>query len=142
MIVLKVTSHLASKPLAKPKVSVWKDIYIYFFFFLIRAAQTEMVGRINKCFEQKMTLPQNMLMLLIQLMSCAQLCCNPMDCSLCPWDFPGQNIGVGSQFLLQGMFLTQGSNPCSYISRQVLYHCAAKEAHHKIQKVINLLVKL
>ena len=29
---------------------------------------------------------------------------------LCPWDFPGKNTGVGYHFLLQGIFLTQGSN--------------------------------
>ena len=29
----------------------------------------------------------------------------------CTWDFPGKNTGVGSHFLLQGIFLTQGSNP-------------------------------
>ena len=29
---------------------------------------------------------------------------------LCPWDFPGKNIGVGCHFLLQGIFPTQGSN--------------------------------
>ena len=28
-----------------------------------------------------------------------------------PWDFPGWNTGVGCQFLLQGIFPTQGSNP-------------------------------
>jgi hypothetical protein len=27
-----------------------------------------------------------------------------------PWNFPGQNTGVGLHFLLQGIFLTQGSN--------------------------------
>ena len=31
---------------------------------------------------------------------------------LCPWHFPGKNIGVGCHFLLQGIFVTQGSNPC------------------------------
>ena len=30
---------------------------------------------------------------------------------LCPWDSPGKNTGVGSHSLLQGIFLTQGSNP-------------------------------
>ena len=30
---------------------------------------------------------------------------------LCPWDFPGKNAGVGCQFLLQGIFLTQGLKP-------------------------------
>ena len=28
-----------------------------------------------------------------------------------PWNSPGQNIGVGSHSLLQGIFPTQGSNP-------------------------------
>ena len=27
-----------------------------------------------------------------------------------PWDSPGKNAGVGCHFLLQGIFLTQGSN--------------------------------
>ena len=31
---------------------------------------------------------------------------------LCPWDFPGKNTEVGSHSLLQGIFPTQGSNPC------------------------------
>ena len=30
----------------------------------------------------------------------------------CPWDFLGKNIGVGCHFLLQGIFLTQGSTKC------------------------------
>ena len=28
----------------------------------------------------------------------------------CPWGFPGKNTGVGNHYLLQGIFLTQGSN--------------------------------
>ena len=39
----------------------------------------------------------------------------PVDCSLCrllcPWDSPGKNTGVCCPFLLQGIFLTQGSSP-------------------------------
>ena len=44
---------------------------------------------------------------------------------LCPWVSTGKNAGVGHHVLLQGTFLTQGSNPISYVSwtgRQVLYH--------------------
>ena len=46
--------------------------------------------------------------------SVAQSCpafCNPMDPTrlLCPWNFLGKNTGVGSRFLLQGIFLAQGS---------------------------------
>ena len=29
---------------------------------------------------------------------------------LCSWNFPSKNTGVGCHFLLQGIFLTQGSN--------------------------------
>ena len=31
---------------------------------------------------------------------------------LCPWDSPGKNTGVNCHSLLQGIFLTQGSNLC------------------------------
>ena len=30
-----------------------------------------------------------------------------------PWNFPGQNTGLGSPFLLQGIFPTQGQNQVS-----------------------------
>ena len=39
----------------------------------------------------------------------------------CPWDFPGKNTGVGCHFLLQGIFLTQGSNLGLLHCRQTLY---------------------
>ena len=38
-----------------------------------------------------------------------------------PWNFPGQNTGVGSLSLLQRIFLTQGSNPGPLHCRQILY---------------------
>ena len=31
---------------------------------------------------------------------------------LCLWNFPGKSTGVDYHFLLQGIFPTQGSNPC------------------------------
>ena len=55
----------------------------------------------------------------------AQLCptlCDPMDCSLCPWNSPGKTTGVGSHFLLQGIFLIQCSNSGLPLCRQILYH--------------------
>ena len=48
-----------------------------------------------------------------QLPSLVWLFCDPMDCSppgSSVHDFPGKNTGVGCHFLLQGIFLTQGSN--------------------------------
>ena len=40
---------------------------------------------------------------------------------LCPWDFPGKSTGVGCCFLLQGIFLIQGSNPGFLHCGQILY---------------------
>ena len=60
--------------------------------------------------------------------SCGPILCNSMDCSqlgsFCPWYFPGKNTGVGCHFLLQGIFLIQGSNPhllCLLHCRQNFY---------------------
>ena len=40
---------------------------------------------------------------------------------LCPWDFPGKNIGVGCHFFFQGIFPTRGLNSCLFclLHRQV-----------------------
>ena len=43
-----------------------------------------------------------------------------------PWNSPGQNTGVGSLFLLQGIFPTQGSNPGLLHCRWVLYQLSHK----------------
>ena len=44
--------------------------------------------------------------------------------------FPGQNTGVGGHALLQGIFLTQGSNLGLLHYKQSLYHWATREAPH------------
>ena len=44
---------------------------------------------------------------------------------LCPWDLPGQNSGVGSYSLLQGIFPTQGLNLGLLHGRQILYFLRA-----------------
>ena len=38
-----------------------------------------------------------------------------------PWNSPGQNTGIGSHSLLQGIFPTQGSNPGLPHCRRILY---------------------
>ena len=62
------------------------------------------------------------------LLSCLTLS-DPMGCSppgsSVHGDSPGKNTGVGCHVLLQGIFLTQGSNRVPYIScigRWILYH--------------------
>ena len=45
-----------------------------------------------------------------------------------PWNSPGQNTGVGSLSLLQGIFPTQGSNPGLPHCRRILYQLSYREA--------------
>ena len=51
-----------------------------------------------------------------------------------PWNFPGQNIGVGSLSLLQGIFPTQRSNSGLLHCRGILYQLNHKEAHTSTKK--------
>ena len=61
--------------------------------------------------------------------SCPTLC-DPMDCSppgsSATGASPGKNTGVGCDALLQGIFLTQGSNPGLLHSRWILHHLSHK----------------
>ena len=43
-----------------------------------------------------------------------------------PWNSPGQNTGVGSLSLLQGIFPTQGLNPGLLHCRRILYQLSHK----------------
>ena len=43
-----------------------------------------------------------------------------------PWNSPGQNTGVGSLPLLQGIFPTQGLKPGLPHCRQILYQLSPK----------------
>ena len=59
-------------------------------------------------------------------MKVAQPCptlCDSMDS---PWNSPGQNTGLGSLSLLQGIFLTQGPNPGLPHCRRILYQLSHK----------------
>ena len=49
---------------------------------------------------------------------------------LCPWDSLGKNIGGDCYALLQGIFLTQGSNPHLLRGRRILYHGATREVEN------------
>ena len=49
---------------------------------------------------------------------------------LCPWNSPGKNTGVGCHSLLQGIFPTQGSNPCLLHCRQILYCLSHQGSPH------------
>ena len=52
---------------------------------------------------------------------------------LCPWDSPGKNTGVGSHFLLQGIFQIQGSNLGLLHCKQILYHRSHQGSSNPLQ---------
>ena len=51
-----------------------------------------------------------------------------------PWNSPGQNTGVGSLSLLQGIFPTQGSNQVSHITGGFFTSWATREAGEGVEK--------
>ena len=52
-----------------------------------------------------------------------------------PWDSPGQNTGVGSLSLLQGISATQDSNPGLLHCRHILYHLNHKGSPRILERV-------
>ena len=53
---------------------------------------------------------------------------------LCPWNSPGKNTVVGSLSLLQGIFLTQGSNPGLLNCRVILYRLS----YHDFRVILSI----
>ena len=47
-----------------------------------------------------------------------------------PWNSPGQNTGMGSSSLLQGIFKTQGSNRDLLHCKQILYQLSYQGSPH------------
>ena len=67
----------------------------------------------------------------------AQLCLALRPHGLCSaWDSPGQNPGVGSRSLLQGIFPTQGSNPGLPHCRRILYHLSHQKKPSTLKSYI------
>ena len=59
----------------------------------------------------------------------------------CSWNFPSKNTGVGCHFLLQGIFLTQESNPSLLHllhCRLILYQLSHKGSPRILEWVVHL----
>ena len=100
-----------------------KEIFIYFYFFLFWP-------RLAAC---------GISVLQSESESCSVVSDSLQPHWYCPWNPPGQNAGVGSLSLLQGIFLTQGSNPGLLHCRQMLYPLSHQGSPGKFY-VINLKV--
>ena len=80
---------------------------------------------------EQLSTQHSTLYLLVPCFSSTPCCCSVMSNSswphgwlsrlLHPWDYPGKNTGVCCHFLLEGIFLTQWSNPGLPHCRQILY---------------------
>ena len=59
-----------------------------------------------------------------------------------PWNSPGQNTGVGSRSLLQGIFPTQGSNPGLLHCRRIIHQLSHQGSPRmlKLQQLHSSLV--
>ena len=68
-----------------------------------------------------------------------RILCNPMDCSPPGSSVhgvsPGKKTGVGCHALLQGIFLTQGSNPSLQHCRWIPYCLSHQGRPHKKQRL-------
>ena len=75
----------------------------------------------------------NLAVLCLVIQSCPALC-DPMDCSPPGFsvhgDSPGKNMKVGCHSLLQGILLTQGSNPGLMHCRQIIDQVTREVLHH------------
>ena len=76
--------------------------------------------------------------------SCMSESCSVMSNSLgphglySPWNSPGQNTGVGSLSLLQGIFPNQGLNPGLLHCRWILYQLSYEGSPHLFYSCWNL----
>ena len=62
--------------------------------------------------------------------------CNPMDCSLCPWDSPGKNTGVGCHFLTLNIHSHDQPHPNSgNVSPLLLPHVIETQCRKKEKEV-------
>ena len=80
-------------------------------FCLINLAFDMLLGEINERWTFTMQKRKNLFSV-----------CLFLNRFLCPWNSPGKNTGMGCHSLLQGIFLTQASNPSLLHCRQILYH--------------------
>ena len=89
------------------------------YFLQIRFIQLQIRIKIDSVFQVEwISLPSLSCLVwcivLVELLSLSNSFATPWTVAtlgfICPWDYPGNIIGVGCHFLLQGIFLTEGAN--------------------------------
>ena len=117
----------------------------FFFFFSNKYSCTYwplpyLLGTVPQGYQQQSRemLTLQLLLFVVLVAQSSPTLCDPMDCSLPGSSVhgysPGKNTGVGCHALLQGIFPTQGWNPCVLHCRQILYRLS-----HQGRSVLPLL---
>ena len=57
---------------------------------------------------------------------------------ICPWHSPGKNTGAGCHLLLQGISLTEGSNPC--LLHSLHWQVDSLPLHHLGNPIVNIFL--
>ena len=76
---------------------------------------------------------KQIVMVIVKVAQSCPTLCNPMDYTYSHWNSPGQNTGVGSLSLLQGIFPTQGSSPGLLHCRQILHQLSHQGSPRKAE---------
>ena len=101
--------------------------HIYVLIYSICVSLSDLVHSVSQAPVSSTSLAQTQMhsfLLKVKSLSRVQLFATPWTVAYqAPptWDFPGKSTGVGCHFLLQGIFLTQGSNPGLPHCRQTPY---------------------
>ena len=116
-----VETKIILNELIEKEISLWPD---------------SKVGELDESGQKKQTsIYKTMCYAVLCLVFSRVWLCDPMDCrppgSSIHGDSPGKTTGVGCHDLLQGIFLTQGSNPGLLHCRQILY-CLSHQGSPRI----------
>ena len=100
IFIVYLSLHFVTVNIVTPAFWCWMSAYYRFPVFIFLTLCVHMYTCKHTCMRAK------------SLQSCPALC-YPMVTArlLFPWDSPSKNTGMGCHALLQGIFLTQGSNP-------------------------------
>ena len=108
-----------------PDLDMWRDLWE----ILILCRNALELVRINeKGQEEEISVSRSQFRVKVKSLSCVRLFATPWTVSLPGSSGGGKSTGVGCHFLLQGIFPTQGSNPCLPHCKLILYQLSHKRS--------------
>ena len=116
-----------------PDLDMWRDLWE----ILILCRNALELVRINeKGQEEEISVSRSQFRVKVKSLSCVRLFATPWTVSLPGSSGGGKSTGVGCHFLLQGIFPTQGSNPCLPHCTQILYQLSHQGSPRLLEWVV------